>query len=119
MLPLVVLALLLVIQVGLVVRAQVVLVDAAREGARAAAVEGTAAAAAAAARASPGLDPARMQVQARVGVPGSVARVEVRYRVRTDVPLVGTLVGDVALHAAVAMRVEDPAGEPAPAAGTS
>ena len=113
-LPVVVLALLLVVQVGLVVRAQVVLVDAAREGARAAAVEGTAQAARAAARASPGLRSNRVRVLAQVGPPGGLARVEVRYRVPTDVPLVGSLVGDVSLHAAVAMRVEDPAGAPAP-----
>ncbi len=40
-LPVVVLALLLVIQVGLIARAQVLVVNAAREGARAAAVERT------------------------------------------------------------------------------
>ena len=47
-LPVVILALLLVIQMGLIARAQILVVNAAREGARAAAVDGPAAAQAAA-----------------------------------------------------------------------
>ena len=105
-LPVVVLALLLVLQVGLVARAQVLVVDAAREGARAAAVEGTGAAASGAAEATPGLDPVRLVVDATVGPPGDDATVTVRYRMPTDVPLVGPLLGDPLLTATVVMRVE-------------
>jgi hypothetical protein len=107
-LPVFVLALLLVLQVALVARTQVLVVDAAREGARAAAVEGSASAATPAARATPTLSPERLAVDAQVGPPGSVARVEVRYRMATDVPLVGPLLGDPVLTATVAMRVEGP-----------
>lgn len=109
-LPVVVLALLLVVQVGLVVRAQVRVVDAAREGARAAAVAGTEMAAARAARQTPGLVGARLQVHSEVDQPGGLARVTVRYRAPTDVPLVGVLLGDRTLSASVAMRVEEPGG---------
>jgi Flp pilus assembly protein TadG len=107
-LPVVVLALLLVIQVGLVARAQVLVVAAAREGARAAAVDGPDAPRAAAA-ATPGLSADRMSVAASTerGGSGSLVRVEVRYRVATEVPLVGPLVGEPTLTAAVAMRAEE------------
>lgn len=110
-LPVVVLALLLVIQVGLIARAQVLVVNAAREGARAAAVEGADAARTAAARA-PGIDDDRLVVSTEsvAGQTGDLVRVITRYRVRTDVPLVGRLVGDPVLTAEVAMRVEDPSG---------
>ncbi|HWJ62589.1 MAG TPA: TadE/TadG family type IV pilus assembly protein [Acidimicrobiales bacterium] len=110
-LPVVVLALLLVIQVGLVARAQVLVVNAAREGARAAAVDGTGAARAAAAR-SPGIRDDRLAVTAgtEAGATGDLVRVAVRYRVPTDVAIVGPLVGDPTLTAEVAMRAEDPDG---------
>lgn len=110
-LPVVVLALLLVIQVGLIARAQVLVVHAAREGARAAAVDGPGAARAAVLGA-PGIEAGRAVVVASPGRGEHVdlVRVEVRYRVRTDVPLVGPLVGDPTLTAVVAMRAEDPGG---------
>lgn len=110
-LPVVVLALLLVIQVGLIARAQVVVVNAAREGARAAAVDGPGAARPAAVR-SPGIDDGRAAV-ATSTEPGETAdliRVTVRYRVPTDVPLAGPLVGDPTLTAEVVMRAEDRGG---------
>ncbi|WP_426571003.1 TadE family protein [Aquihabitans sp. McL0605] len=110
-LPVIVLALLLVIQIGLVARAHVLVVDAARQGARAAAVSGPDAAAPAA-RSTPGLDPSRMDVQVSTepapGVDGEVVRVHVRYRAATDVPLAGALLGDPTLTAEVAMLREDP-----------
>ena len=108
-LPVVVLALLLVIQVGLIARAQVLVVDAAREGARAAAVDGPAAAAPAAAR-TPGLRAERIRVDTEQlpGTTGDLVRVHVRYRAPTDVPLVGVLLGDPELTADVTMRREDP-----------
>lgn len=108
LLPVVVLALLLVIQVGLIARSQVLVVNAAREGARAAAVDGPAAARAAAGR-SPGIDERRLVVSAVVepGSTGDLVRVEVRYRAATDVPLVGPLIGDPTVSADVTMRVEE------------
>lgn len=109
-LPVVVLALLLVLQVALIARAQVLVVDAAREGARAAAVEGTVIAATDAVRRTPGLRVDRLDVDASVGAPGGDARVEVRYRAPTDVPLVGVLLGDPTLTATVVMRVEGEGG---------
>jgi Flp pilus assembly protein TadG len=105
-LPVVVLALLLVLQVGLVARAQVLAIDAARQGARAAAVDGSPASARHAAERTPGLDPDRLAVDARIGAPGGDAVVTVRYRVATDVPLVGSMLTDPVLTAEVVMRVE-------------
>ena len=102
-LPVVVLSLLLLVQVALVVRAQILVVDAAREGARAAAVG---ASAVTAARSTPGLRSDRLAVD--VTRAGPTVRVTVRYRAPTDVALVGVLVGDPLLTATVAMRVEDP-----------
>lgn len=109
-LPVVVLALLLLLQVGLVAQAQVVVVDAARAGARAAAIEGTRGAAVAAARRAVGARSAdRIDVDVDLEPhPGGFATVAVRYRVPTDVALVGPLVGDRTLTASVAMRREDP-----------
>ena len=109
-LPVVVLALLLVIQVGVVVRAQALVVDAARSGARAAAVDGSSTAARVGVEATPGLRSDQLAVAASVGGPGGLARVEVSYRVRTDVPLVGALLGDPVVHATTTMRVEGAAG---------
>lgn len=111
-LPVLVMALLLVIQVGLVVRAQILVVHAAREGARAAAV-GSAAGSAAAS--TPGLDPSRVSVSAAGGGgPGSTVTVTVRYRAETSVPLVGSLLGDANLTASVSMRVEGPPPDSGP-----
>ena len=114
-LPVVGLALLLVLQVGLVVRAQVLVVHAAREGARAAAVEGgSVAAARRAATGAPGLDAARERVRARVVGRDELRRVavEVVYRVPTDVALVGPLLGEPVLRAEVVMLIEEPAPPP-------
>jgi Flp pilus assembly protein TadG len=106
-LPLVVLLLLAVVQVGLVVRAEVLVTHAAREAVRSAAVDADPQAAAKAASGSTTLDPHRMtvQVHGRNG-PGSDVEVDVTYTMPTDVPLVGALLGDVTLHATATMRVE-------------
>ena len=101
-LPVVVLVLLLVVQVALVARAQVLVVHAAREGARAEVVR--AGAAGAAARRAPGLRADRVQVDSAPA--GDAVAVTVRYRAPTDVPLVGALVGDPELRATVVMLVE-------------
>ena len=103
--PLVCLGLLLLVQVAIVVRAQVAVVHAAREAARAAAVsadpvgDGLAAARAAlpALRSPAGID-------VRAG-PATVLAV-VRYTVRTDVPLIGLLVPDVAVEGRAVMQIE-------------
>jgi len=120
-LPVVVLVLLLVVQVGLVVRAQILVIDAAREGARAAAVGGSPAAVAAAVRATPGLRPGRLDISTAGGsgtaaAPAATVRVTVRYRTPTDVALVGTLLADPTLTATVAMRGEH--ADPAPSPGS-
>jgi hypothetical protein len=106
-LPLVVLLLLAVIQVGLLVRAEVLVTHAAREAARAAAVDPDPQAAARAAALATTLDAQRLTVRvAGRGGPGSRVRVDIDYRAPTDVPLVGGLLGDVTLHASATMRVE-------------
>jgi Flp pilus assembly protein TadG len=106
-LPLVVTLLLAVIQVGLLVRAEVLVTHAAREAARAAAVDADPQAAERAASSSTALDPSRMNVRVRGrNGPGSRVQVAVTYRAPTDVPLVGGLLGDVTLQATATMRVE-------------
>ena len=109
-LPVVVFVLLLVIQVAVVARAQVLVVDAAREGARVAAVGGRPSDVRGAVLATPGLDPTRITIDigGAGGAPGSVVRVTVHYRAPTDVALAGALLADRTLTATVAMRLEDP-----------
>lgn len=106
-LPLVVLLLLSVVQVGLLVRAEVLVTHAAREAARAAAVDDDPQAAAHAAELATTLDPHRLTVHVagRDGS-GSRVRVDVTYNAPTDVPLIGSLLGDVTLRAEATMRVE-------------
>lgn len=98
-LPFVAAALLLVVQIGLVARAQVLVVHAAREAARAAAVG-------AEPPIADGLDPALTAVS--LAPAGERVRATVTYRVRTDVPIVGALVPDLELRGAATMRVEQP-----------
>ena len=107
-LPLVVLVLLLVLQVGLVVRDRLLVAHAAREAARAAAVsddDRAGAARRAADRAGP-LDGDRLQVTVGVGRVGDTVTARVRYESSTDVPLVGLLLPDVTLEADATMRAE-------------
>jgi Flp pilus assembly protein TadG len=106
-LPVLALLLLLIVQVGLVVRDQVLLVHAAREAAREAAVAADRGAARRGALAGARLQPGRLTAAAEGrGGPGSRVTVRLEYRSPTDVPLVGALVGDVRLSAAATMRVE-------------
>ena len=106
-LPLVATMLLAVVQVGLLIRAHVMVTHAAREAARAAAVDADGDAPVFAAQAASTLDPDRMtvHVRGRAGA-GSRVEVEVEYQAPTDVPLVGSLLGDVTLRATATMRVE-------------
>lgn len=106
-LPLVVVFALIGVQLGVVAKDLVLVHHAAREGARAAAVEPTVGVARAAAIGSSSLDAGRLDVLLSGGTTrGSSATVTVRYRSATDVPLVGLLAPDVDLEASVTMRVE-------------
>jgi Flp pilus assembly protein TadG len=107
LLPLVATMLLAVVQVGLVVRDQVLVVHAAREGARAAAVDPTPEAAREGAEAAARLDPRRLRVDLSGDTDlGGRLTVTVTYRSPTTVPLVGPLLGDRTLTAEATMRVE-------------
>jgi Flp pilus assembly protein TadG len=103
----VVLLLLSIVQVGLIVRDEILVVHASREAARAAAVDPDNDAARRAAAGSSGLDKNRMNVtiSGRGGV-GSTLTVSVRYSAPTEVPLIGSLLPDVGLRAVTSMRVE-------------
>ncbi|MEJ7582791.1 MAG: TadE family protein [Acidimicrobiales bacterium] len=106
-LPLIMLGMLLVIQVGIIVRDQIRTVNAAREGARQAAVDARAGAARQAVLDSTGLASRRTGVGvSERGAVGSRVTVSVTYRAGTDVPLIGPLLPDVALRADATMRVE-------------
>lgn len=106
-LPLVVLLLLAVVQVALVARDAVVVVHAAREGVREAAVTPSEGAARRAAEAGSGLSGARLRVTVeRRDPPGGQVRIRVNYRAPTDVPVVGLLFPDVGLSSQAVMRVE-------------
>jgi Flp pilus assembly protein TadG len=102
-LPLLVMVALGILQVALVARDVVAVHHAAREAARAAAVEpGPRAPTEAAERVLPGAT-TTVVVRGAVGAP---VRVRVDYRSATDVPLVGPLLPDADLHAEAVMRVE-------------
>ena len=106
-LPLVVLLLLAVVQLGLLVRDQILVVHAAREAAREAAVDPAGDAPRRAALASSTLADDRLTVTSTGrGAPGSRVKVEVAYRPPTNVPLVGAAVGNLTLRASATMRVE-------------
>ena len=106
-LPLVMLLLLAVVQLGLLVRDQILVVHAAREAAREAAVDAAPDAPRRAALASSTLSDGRLTVTATGrGAAGSRVRVEVTYRAPTAVPLVGAALGDFSLRATATMRVE-------------
>ena len=105
--PLVVLLLLGIVQVGLVVRDQILVVHASREAARAAAVDPDPDAARRAAIRSSTLDSHRLVTEiADRGAPGSTLSVTIRYSSPTEVPLIGRLLPDVGLRAVTSLRVE-------------
>jgi len=105
--PLVVLLLLAIVQVGLIVRDQILVVHASREAARAGAVDPSPDAARRAAIGSSGLDSRRLSVDVGDrGAVGSTLRVVVRYRAPTEVPVLGALLPDVDLRSISTMRVE-------------
>ncbi len=106
-LPLVALLLLALVQLGFLVRDEVLVVHAAREGVRQAAVDPSVDATKRAAAGSSTLASDRLQISMTGrGGPGSHVRVTVTYRAPTNVPLVGAAIGDVDMHASATMRVE-------------
>jgi len=104
-LPLVFGLLMLLFQIALVARDEILVVHAARDAAREASVSH---------------DPERMLAAVRRDLPGATVRivrrgrvgetveVAVSYVARTSLPLVGALVPDLTLHAGSVMRVETP-----------
>ncbi len=106
-LPIVILLMLAVVQVGLVVRDQVLVTHAAREAAREAAVDPNPQAARRAALAGAPLEGDRFDVQLN-GRPSPGERVEVTvsFRAPTSTPLVGPLIPELTLRARASMRVE-------------
>ena len=106
-LPLAVLFALIALQLGVVAKDLLLVHHAAREGARAAAVEPSAGAARTAVVGSASLDPGRVSVQLSGGTErGDETTATVTYRASTSVPLVGALIPDITLRASVTMRVE-------------
>jgi len=106
-LPLAVLFALVTLQLGILAKDVVLVHHAAREGARAAAVEPTGGAARAAVVGSSSLESGRLNVSLSGGTArGSQTTATVTYRAPTSVPLVGALIPDVTLEASVTMRVE-------------
>jgi Flp pilus assembly protein TadG len=108
-LPLVLMVILALLQVGVFARDRVLVEAAARAGARAAALaDDPAEVAAAAQAAAPGLDPAGLAVTtSRSGTRGDPVTVSVVYTDPVRVPLVGRLVGgDVTMRAEATLRQE-------------
>ncbi len=109
LLPVIVVLLLVILQIGLIARDVVLVTHAAREAARAAAVDSGPGAARAAAEEAGGLQGDRLTVRATGrGEAGSRVRVRITYRAPTEVPIVGALIGDRTLRAEATMRVEGP-----------
>lgn len=102
-LPIALSLILLVIAVGLVVRDQLLLVEATREAGRAAALDGDHRQAAAAGRSATALDPARLEFT--VAVEGSYVRVVGTYRAQMRVPVLG-MARTIDLRSEVVMRIE-------------
>jgi hypothetical protein len=103
LLPMLLFAMLAVVQVALVARDEITVLHAGREAARAASVDpDPQSAVRAGRRVLPG---AFVVVGPRPKV-GEPLTVEVSYRSRTDLPIVGALFPDPVLHARVVIRVE-------------
>ncbi len=105
-LPVVVLLALIVLQAGLVAKDFVLVQHAAREAARAGAVQPDGATVRQAAIAGGGLVGDRTMVRWQGGRRGDRSTATVTYSSSTAVPLVGRLIGDVTLSAQVSIRIE-------------
>jgi Flp pilus assembly protein TadG len=103
-LPVVVIVILGLTQIGVAIRNELAVELAAREGARAATVSGTPAAAAAGA-ARRAVD---LPIEVQTAVSGSVVAVTVTYVDGTDVPIIGGLLGPITHRATVSMALEPP-----------
>jgi len=105
--PLMAVLVLVVVQVGVLVHDQLLVMAAAREAVRAGAVSGAEADTRAAAGSTGGLDPGRLEVAVSRGPgEGGTVRVVLRYVSRTDVPVAGALLPDVTVSATASMRSE-------------
>jgi len=106
-LPLLVLCMLTVVQVGTVAYTKVLVAHAAREAARAASVDPQLSTASEAALRSGPLDQSRLGVALGSGrQTGDRLVVLVTYQAPTDIAFVGWMVGDIRLEAEVTVRVE-------------
>lgn len=103
-LPIVCLMFLALIQVGLVVHSQLLVVHAAREGARAAAVDARSGAAEVAVWGGTPLEVDRTKVDSVIQ--GDRVVVKVRYQFAADLPIIGALVKDRELSASATMQIE-------------
>lgn len=102
-LPIIVIAMLAIAQVGVAVRNEVAVELAAREGARAAAVSADPAAASAAAHRAVDLP-----LDVAVSVDATTVTVTVTYVDPTDIAIIGTAIGPVAHTASATMAIEPP-----------
>ncbi|MBI2706257.1 MAG: pilus assembly protein [Actinobacteria bacterium] len=106
-LPFVLLLLLALVQAGLFVRDQVLVIHATREAVRVAAVSPDVGRVENAARQSTNLDPALLQVtRSARGEPGSTVTVRVDYESPVRVPLVGLAWKSTRLSATATIRIE-------------
>jgi Flp pilus assembly protein TadG len=105
-LPLVLLLFLGLVQVGLVVRDDVLLVHAAREAARRAAVDRADGNARVAAINGSGLTASRLDVRTTRDEAAGTVSETLRYRSPTGLPLIGPLLPDITLEAKATMREE-------------
>ena len=107
LLPVLVLALAVVVQLGVVAYEQILVVNAAREGAREAAVNADRGDVERAVRAAGPLAADRLSItMGERGAPGSRVTVGVRYRMAVRVPLLHRIFGDGVLQSSATMRVE-------------
>lgn len=103
-LPIVVIAILAVAQVGVAVRNELAVALAAREGARAASVSANPGGAASAA-ATGAVD---LPISVATTVGGSTVSVTVTYVDPTDLPIIGHVLGPITHRSTVTMRLEPP-----------
>lgn len=106
-LPVIALLLLLIAQFGLVVRDQVLVVHAAREAARRAAVDPSESNWRRAALRGAPLDPGRLEMTvSRASAQGGEVEVRLSYRSPTIAPIIGPLLPDILLRGRATMRRE-------------
>ena len=107
LLPVIVLFLLLLIQVGFVVEHQILVVHAAREAARQGAVDASAKDIEQVARSRVALDSSHLHITVqRDNKVGGQVHATVNYNDPTNVAMIGKLLPDIDLSATVSMRVE-------------